>query len=119
MTPKQEAHVFTLIELMIVVAIIAILAAIALTAYLDYMVKARVREGLVLASGIKAAIIVRASSGSTNLGVNATLVNSANSTPKVVATLVDTTTGEINVTTTARAGSGVLTLTPRTAPGPR
>ncbi|AAM42369.1 pilin [Xanthomonas campestris pv. campestris] len=47
---------FTLIELMIVVAVIAILAAIALPAYQDYLVRAQVSEGLSLASGAKVAV---------------------------------------------------------------
>lgn len=47
---------FTLIELMIVVAIIGILAAVALPAYQDYTVRTRVTEGLTLASGAKAMV---------------------------------------------------------------
>ena len=52
---------FTLIELMIVVAIIGILAAVALPAYQDYTVRARVSEGLVLASGLKTVVADNAS----------------------------------------------------------
>ena len=47
---------FTLIELMIVVAIIGILAAVALPAYSDYTVRAKVTEGLGLASAVKGAV---------------------------------------------------------------
>jgi len=47
---------FTLIELMIVIAIIGILAAIALPAYQNYTIRAQVTEGLSLASGVKTAV---------------------------------------------------------------
>lgn len=51
--PRSMNSGFTLIELMIVVAIVGVLAALAIPAYQDYTIRARVAEGLALASAVK------------------------------------------------------------------
>jgi len=100
---------FTLIELMIVVAIIGILAAIAIPAYQDYIIRARVTEGLNLASAAETTVAENAENGASSLVLGWT---SPASTTNVQSVTVDATTGVIDVTYTAVAKSVELKLTP-------
>lgn len=102
---------FTLIELMIVVAIIGILAAIALPAYQDYTVRARVSEGLALASSAKTAVAETYQNNNAFV-LTASGWTAPNGTKNVQSVGVTDTTGVITVTMTSLAQGVVLTLIP-------
>jgi len=114
---------FTLIELMIVVAIIGILAAIAIPAYQDYTIRSQVTEGLNLASSVKAAVAESfANEGVWPLDL-AALGITGNIEGKYVST-VTVTNGTIDITYSNQNGkqanseldTEILSLKPMTGP---
>ena len=120
MTRLQKG--FTLIELMIVVAIIGILAAIAIPAYQDYTIRAQVSEGMNLAAAAKAAVAETflnrgvAPVARVNAGMSAT----ATDTSGKYVTSVAVTNGTITVTygneANAQIAAKTLQIVPYTTP---
>ena len=109
---NRKQHGFTLIELMIVVAIVGILAAIAIPAYQDYTTRSRVAEALSLSAVAKLAVSETAiANGALPVNQAATGYVSPSAT-RNVASLTIGANGIITVTTSVAAGGGTIIMTP-------
>ncbi|WP_206485026.1 prepilin-type N-terminal cleavage/methylation domain-containing protein [Thalassotalea sp. G2M2-11] len=103
---------FTLIELMIVVAIIGILAAVALPAYQTYTAKAEFSEAVLATSGPKAAVEVCAQRLDTVTGCSAGSNGIATPAASGIITAISVTDGVIQVTATAGGSSYIYEIEP-------
>lgn len=119
---KSMQKGFTLIELMIVVAIIGILAAIAIPAYQDYTVRSQVTEGLNLASDVKAGVAEIFAQTGTFTGIDSGTQGLPDATDKAgkYVTGVEVADGVITITFGNDANANIdgetLSLTPGTNP---
>jgi type IV pilus assembly protein PilA len=120
---KQVQKGFTLIELMIVVAIIGILAAIAIPAYQNYTIRAQVTEGLTLADGWKTSIAEFYAqngtfpSGATTTGSATTIVAAGATTGKYVSAVTVIAGGIVQITYGLQANAKINALVLMLEPG--
>lgn len=104
---------FTLIELMVTIAIVGILASLAIPAYQNHVVRARVIEGLQVANQAKLAVAedIAASNGRLDDAVGKSFKSPA-STENFTSIKVVSTTGDVIIEFTKKAGDGTMILHP-------
>lgn len=109
---KKNMQGFTLIELMIVIAILGILLAIAIPAYQDYTVRAKVSEAMTMAAPAKLAVAETLSSTNTLPGTSAAAGYSFPGATSFVTSIAVGGSGVITVITQNTGTTGNLVLTP-------
>jgi len=109
---KRLQQGFTLIELMIVVAIIGILAAVALPAYQDYTIRAKMSEVILALSACRTSITEVYQSGGTTPGAGNWGCEAAAGTSKYVASIVTDPDGVVVATTAGGLPAGAVSIAP-------